>query len=135
VPSAQVCDHQRVRTSVLIVDDHEGFRSSASALLEAEGFDVIGEASDGATALEEAERLRPDLVLLDIRLPDLDGFAVAERLSADGEPPAVVLISSREAAVYGTRVKTARARGFISKRELSGRRLATLLDEAPSRQQ
>jgi DNA-binding NarL/FixJ family response regulator len=135
VPSAQVCDHQRVRTSVLIVDDHEGFRSSASALLEAEGFDVIGEASDGATALEEAERLRPDLVLLDIRLPDLDGFAVAERLAAEREPPAVVLISSREAAVYGTRVKTARARGFISKRELSGRRLATLLDEAPSRQQ
>lgn len=124
-----------MRTSVLIVDDHEGFRSSASALLEAEGFEVIGEASDGATALEETERLRPDLVLLDIRLPDLDGFAVAERIAADGEPPAVVLISSREAAVYGNRVKTARARGFLSKRELSGPRLATLLDNAPSRQQ
>lgn len=122
------CNDRRVRPSVLIVDDHDAFRASASALLEAEGFDVIGEAPDGATALSEVERLRPDLVLLDVRLPDLDGFTVAERLATTGEPPAVVLISSREAAVYGGRVERAPARGFIAKRELSGAKLATLLE-------
>ena len=71
-----------MRRTVLIVDDHEAFRQSASALLEAEGFDVVGQAADGPEAIAEAERLRPEVVLLDIQLPDLDGFAVAERLAA-----------------------------------------------------
>ena len=116
-----------VRTTVLIVDDHEAFRQSASALLEAEGFAVLGEAADGGTAIVESERLRPDVVLLDIQLPDLDGFAVAERLAAAPEPPAVVLISSREAEAYGPRLDAAAAQGFISKRELSGAALAALI--------
>ena len=71
-----------MRPTVLIVDDHEAFRQSASALLEAEGFHVIGKAADGPDAVEQAERLRPDVVLLDIQLPGIDGFAVAERLAA-----------------------------------------------------
>jgi DNA-binding NarL/FixJ family response regulator len=122
-----LCDDRGVRTTVLIVDDHDDFRASASALLEAEGFAVLGEAADGGTAIVESERLRPDVVLLDIQLPDLDGFTVAERLAAAQEPPAVVLISSREAEAYGPRLEAGPARGFISKRELSGAALAALI--------
>ena len=116
-----------MRTTVLIVDDHEAFRQSASALLEAEGFAVLGEAADGSSAIVESERLRPDVVLLDIQLPDLDGFTVAEKLAAAREPPAVVLISSREAESYGPRLEAAAVQGFISKRELSGAALAALI--------
>jgi DNA-binding NarL/FixJ family response regulator len=115
-----------MRPTVLIVDDHEAFRESVSALLEAEGFEVLGEAADGAAALVEFERLRPDVVLLDIQLPDVDGFAVAERLAAAHEPPSVVLISSREAEAYGERLESAPTQGFIPKRELSGAALAAL---------
>jgi DNA-binding NarL/FixJ family response regulator len=116
-----------MRASVLIVDDHEDFRASASALLEAEGFAVVGEAADAAEAIDSSERLRPDVVLLDIQLPDLDGFTVAERLTGAPDPPAVVLISSREASVYGPRLAATRARGFIPKGSLSGEALAALL--------
>jgi DNA-binding NarL/FixJ family response regulator len=116
-----------MRPTVLVVDDHEAFRESASALLEAEGFSVVGQAANGRAAIAEAERLRPQVVLLDIQLPDLDGFAVAERLKAGPEPPRVVLISSREAAAYGPRLTAAEARGFLTKRELSGQALAALV--------
>ncbi|HEX9350953.1 MAG TPA: response regulator transcription factor [Gaiellaceae bacterium] len=116
-----------MRKTVLIVDDHDGFRESASALLEAEGFSVVGAAVDGVTALAAVERLRPDVVLLDVQLPDLDGFAVAERLAAAPNPPSVVLISSREAAAYAPRLQAAPARGFLAKRELSGASLAALV--------
>jgi DNA-binding NarL/FixJ family response regulator len=116
-----------MRPTVLIVDDHEPFRESASALLKAEGFAVVGAAADGAGALEAIERLRPEIVLLDIQLPDLDGFAVAQRLAAAPDPPQVVLISSRDAAVYGPRLSAAAARGFLPKRELSGAALAALV--------
>jgi DNA-binding NarL/FixJ family response regulator len=117
----------RVRTTVLIVDDHEDYRRSASALLEAEGFAVVGEAADGAAALEAAQRLRPEVVLLDVQMPDIDGFGVAERLAAGPDPPNVVLMSSHDAAAYGSRVDAASARGFIVKRELSGAALAALV--------
>jgi DNA-binding NarL/FixJ family response regulator len=116
-----------MRPTVVIVDDHPEFRESASALLEAEGFSVIGEAADGDEAIAAVERLRPEVVLLDIQLPDLDGFTVAERLAAGPEPPRVVLISSREAAAYGPRLDAAAARGFIPKRQLSGSTLAALV--------
>jgi DNA-binding NarL/FixJ family response regulator len=116
-----------MRQTVLIVDDHEAFRESAAALLESEGFMVVGQAADGGAALTEAERLRPEVVLLDIQLPDMDGFAVAEQLSAWAEPPRVVLISSREAGSYGPRLDATPAQGFISKRELSGAALTALV--------
>ena len=116
-----------MRPTVLLVDDHEAFRESACALLEAEGFSVVGQAADGMAAIAATERLRPQVVLLDIQLPDLDGFAVAERLTAVPEPPLVVLISSREAAAYGPRLPAAEARGFLTKRELSGHALAALV--------
>jgi DNA-binding NarL/FixJ family response regulator len=112
---------------VLIVDDHGGFRASARALLEAEGFNVVGEAADGAEALAAATVLHPDVVLLDIQLPGRDGFAVAEDLTAGPEPPVVVLISTRKAAVYAPRLARSPALGFLSKSSLSGPRLAALL--------
>jgi DNA-binding NarL/FixJ family response regulator len=122
-----LCDDHGMRTTVLIVDDHDDFRRSASALLEAEGFSVVGGAADGESALAAVERLRPDLVLLDVQLPDLDGIAVAERLAAASDPPRVVLISSRDPAAYGPRLQAAPALGFLAKRELSGASLAALV--------
>ena len=112
---------------MLIVDDHEGFRIAARALLEADGFDVIGEVGNGIEALEAAAALRPDIVLLDIQLPGLDGFGVAERLAEVAEAPAVVLVSSRDAIAYGSRLTQTRARGFIPKSGLSGDALAALV--------
>jgi DNA-binding NarL/FixJ family response regulator len=117
----------RMSWTVLIVDDHQGFRAGARALLEADGFDVVGEASDGETAMEEARRLGPSVVLLDVQLPGIDGFAVAERLAAFPRPPAVVLISSRGERDYRARLAATRARGFITKEEFSGECLAALL--------
>jgi len=112
---------------VLIVDDHEAFRVAARSLLESEGFVIVGEAADGQDALSEAERLRPDVVLLDIQLPDVDGFTVANRLAATSAAPEVVLISSRDAITFGARLAKTPARGFLAKRELSGAALARLL--------
>jgi DNA-binding NarL/FixJ family response regulator len=125
--SAQPCDDRRVRVTVLIVDDHDDFRRSATALLNAEGFDVVGGVADGEGALKAAARLRPDVVLLDVQLPGADGFEVAERLAETPDAPRVVLISSRDAAAYGTRVRSAPALGFLAKRELSGAALAALV--------
>ncbi|MGZ4218897.1 MAG: response regulator [Solirubrobacteraceae bacterium] len=113
--------------SVLIVDDHPSFRASARLLLEAEGFDVIGEAGDGQAAIAAAQQLKPDLVLLDVQLPDLDGFEVAVRLAALGLPSAVILTSSRNPAEYGRLVAETPVRGFVPKAELSGAVLAGLL--------
>jgi DNA-binding NarL/FixJ family response regulator len=116
-----------VARTVLIVDDHAGFRAGARALLEAEGFDVLGEAEDGESAVELARRLRPEVVLLDVQLPGMDGFAVAERLAAEPVAPTVVLISSRARSAFRTRLGTTSARGFITKAEFSGECLASLL--------
>ena len=115
-----------MRPTLLIVDDHAAFRASARALLQAEGFDVIGEAANGAAAVEAVAALRPEIVLLDIQLPDLDGLAVAEQLAAAPDPPTVVLISSRDAAAYGPRLQATPARGFIPKSGLSGEALAAM---------
>ena len=110
--------------TVLIVDDHASFRAAAGALLFAGGFEVVGEAEDGASALEMAAELRPEIVLLDVQLPDIDGFAVAERLAADRAPPAIVLTSSRDVTSYRRRLAANPAWSFIPKSELSGEALA-----------
>jgi len=112
--------------TVLIVDDHAGFRAQARALLEADGFVVVGEAEDGATGLAAARSLRPDVVLLDIGLPDVEGFDVARELAIDGPPPLVVLTSSREASAYGPRLPRSGVLGFIPKDELSGAAIRSL---------
>jgi CheY-like chemotaxis protein len=112
-----------VSRTVLIVDDHADFRRTVCALLEADGFEVVGEAANGRSAISEAKRLRPRLVLLDIQLPDLDGFEVAARLKEGTNPPAIVLTSSRSASSYRRRL-TQSDLGFIAKSELSGEALA-----------
>ena len=128
MPRRSVCATLReMSESVLIVDDHDGFRAFARSLLTSEGFDVVGEAGDGASAIRAAEQLGPDVVLLDVQLPDLDGFEVAERLALDPHPPAVVLISTRAASSYRRRLVATSARGFISKGELTGAALAAAL--------
>lgn len=114
--------------SVLIVDDHAGFRTMARALLEAEGFAVAGEAADGTTAIAAAERLCPDLVLLDVNLPDLDGFTVCRRIGARPNPPSIILTSSRAASVYRRRLAASGAAGFIAKDELTAAGLIAILD-------
>jgi DNA-binding NarL/FixJ family response regulator len=113
--------------TVLIVDDHAGFRHAARALLEADGYDVIGESATGNEGLEAVGRLRPDLVLLDVGLPDIDGIEVCGRLSScPGGGPMVVLTSSRDASDYPPHFEHCGARGFIAKAELSGDALAML---------
>ena len=112
-------------TSVLIVDDHPSFRASARMLLECEGYVVVGEAADGRAALEAVRELRPDLVLLDVQLPDIDGPEVAARLAeANGASPAIILTSSRDLEDIGV---LSGVRGFIPKSELSGAALEALL--------
>jgi DNA-binding NarL/FixJ family response regulator len=113
--------------TVLIVDDHPSFRASARMLLEAEGFDVIGEAEDGAGALEAVRELAPQVILLDVQLPDFDGFEVAARLTANGASPAIVLTSSRDVNDLGPLGEREDVRGFIPKSELSGAALEALL--------
>jgi len=113
--------------TVLIVDDHPSFRASARELLEAEGYEIVGEAESGAAAVQAAKELQPDLVLLDVQLPDIDGFQVAEQLRQLADPPAVVLTSSRDSADYGSCIQICGATGFVPKADLSGAAIAALL--------
>ena len=105
---------------VLVVEDHEEVRSAIASMLTAEGFDVVGEARDGCEAVELVRRERPDVVLLDIRLPGPDGFEVARELAGIDPPPVVVLVSSHEARVYDSQIARSSALAFIPKSELSG---------------
>jgi two-component system nitrate/nitrite response regulator NarL len=116
-----------VRT-ILIVDDQASFRSLARSMLEADGYLVVGEAADGATAIARARSLKPDLVLLDVQLPDLDGFAVCEQLALGPDPPPIVLTSTRPVSSYRHRLRMSGARGFIAKSELTGSALAEIIE-------
>ena len=110
--------------TVVLVDDHAAFRTRATELLEAAGYQVVESCPDGRSALTAISTLRPDIVLLDVQLPDIDGFRV---LAEVGPGPAVVLISTRDAADYGGRVARSGAAGFITKAELSARSLAEVV--------
>ena len=112
-------------TSILIVDDFATFRASARGLLEDEGFEVVGEAENGAAAIRLARELGPEVVLLDVHLPDFDGFEVAERLQQLESPPIVILTSSRDD--YRSLVASSPARAFLRKDELSGAALTSAL--------
>ena len=114
--------------TLLIVDDHAVFRSTARALLECDGWTVVGEAADGSSGVDAVRALRPDVVLLDVRLPDIDGFAVAERLAAEGGGPAVVVTSSSDDPLYPDRARRTGACGFLAKHDLSGEALQRLVD-------
>jgi DNA-binding NarL/FixJ family response regulator len=122
------CHHEVTLARVLIVDDHPSFRATARALLQAEGYDVVGEAETGVGALRQAKDLEPDLVLLDVQLPDFDGFEVAARLTGNGSTIDVVLCSSRDGSDFGPLVAQSGARGFIPKAELSGAALKAVLE-------
>ncbi len=110
----------RMRPRILIVDDHAGFRTVARQMLEDDGYEVVGEAADGDEALTSAITLSPSVVLLDVHLPDLDGFAVSVLLAALPVPPQVVLISSRPITDLRRRVDDSPVAGFVAKHELSG---------------
>jgi DNA-binding NarL/FixJ family response regulator len=112
---------------VLIVDDHAEFRLLARALLERGGFEVVGEAGDGAETFRAVDETRPEIVLLDVQLPDGNGFDVARILCDLDDAPTVVMISSRDAVDFGRRLERSGARGFIPKSRLSGKALAALV--------
>jgi DNA-binding NarL/FixJ family response regulator len=116
--------------TLLIVDDSQAFRVQARSLLEADGFAVIAEAADLASALAAWEETRPQLVLLDVNLPDGNGFALVDLLEADGFRPIVVLTSSRDVGTYRRRLERSRAAGFIVKDELSGGAIRALMESA-----
>ena len=116
-----------MRRTVLIVDDHAGFRQAARALLECDGYEIVGEAPDAAAGLLACRRLRPAVVLLDIGLPDASGLDLADRLTAEANPPDIVLISSRDRSDLGPLVDQAPARGFIPKADLSAAALERVL--------
>ncbi len=117
--------------SVLIVDDHEPFRSAIRLLLERGGFRVVGEAGDGDTALDAVRRLLPDVVLLDVQLPGEDGFAICERILEARDPaagwPMVVLTSGRPIGTFRRRLAASQAAGFIPKTDLSAPALIALI--------
>jgi two-component system, NarL family, nitrate/nitrite response regulator NarL len=116
-----------VRTRLLLVDDHDWFRRVVVATFNGHGYEVVGEAATAAEAVRAADRLRPELVLLDIALPDGDGFAVADRLAEMQVPPVVVLISSRPSEDYGARIERPSVAGFLCKDDLSPHTLSALL--------
>lgn len=125
--TAAICDDDLVPISVLIVDDHSEFRAVARELLEDAGYQVTGEAASAAEAIAAVAAQSPDIVLLDVGLPDGNGFEVASRISHRSGGPIVVLVSSREAEDYGRRVARSGARGFLSKSRLSAATLASVL--------
>jgi DNA-binding NarL/FixJ family response regulator len=112
---------------MVIVDDHATFRAAARLLLDGAGFLVVGEAADASTAVETVSRLHPDVLLLDVMLPDRDGFAVIESLAAANCLPQTVLVSSRDASTFRSRLGASAARGFLSKSDLSRAAVEALL--------
>jgi DNA-binding NarL/FixJ family response regulator len=116
-----------VPTRVLIVDDHSSFRQLAARLLGDSGFAVVGEAADAASALREAERLQPDVVLLDVVLPDRSGLAIAAELARAAAAPQVVLTSSRSPSDFGESFDWPPGCSFVPKHELSAARLRAVL--------
>jgi DNA-binding NarL/FixJ family response regulator len=115
-----------VSVGILIVDDHAGFRAVARSILEADGLTVVGEAATARAAVDCARTLAPALVLLDVHLPDGDGFSVSRQLATLAPPPVVVLTSSREIRDLARRVAQSAAAGFVPKDSLSGDALRSL---------
>jgi DNA-binding NarL/FixJ family response regulator len=113
--------------TVLVIDDHAGFRAIARTILEAAGYEVVAEADDGESGVAAATRTMPDLALVDIQLPDIDGFEVARRLLESGSSPAIVLVSSRDRSDFGSLVESSGANGFVPKAEISAESLAAVL--------
>jgi DNA-binding NarL/FixJ family response regulator len=116
-----------IATTVMLVDDHASFRAAARWLLETEGYCVVAEATTGESALEQIAAADPELVLLDIGLPGVDGFQVARAICALLSRARVVLTSSRELADIGAdRIAACGAVGFVHKAALSRAALAAI---------
>jgi len=120
-------NQSQMAMTLMIVDDHRSFRDAARRVLESAGFEIVGEAVDGESALEAIPVLRPDIVLLDVHLPGIDGFEVAERLNERADAPLIVMTSSRDRAHFGPLVEQSGARGFIDKADLSGPAISAVL--------
>jgi DNA-binding NarL/FixJ family response regulator len=120
----------KARETVLVVDDHEGFRRSMRRMLEREGYDVVGEAVDGRSGIAQALRLQPDISLFDIRLPDIDGFAVATALRAARSAHSILLISTRQRIDHGERLASSYADGFIEKSDVSAQSMAAIVQRS-----
>lgn len=116
-----------MRRTILVVDDDDRFRQWAVAWLRAEGYDIVGEADGSDTALSWVRRLRPEIVLVDVQLPDVDGFELTRLLTAEPHPPTVLLISSRDAPDYGD-ISASGARGFVRKDQLTSEVIERLLE-------
>jgi DNA-binding NarL/FixJ family response regulator len=114
-------------TRVLIVDDHQRFRQTARRTLEADGWEVVGEAGDGAGALRAVDALDADVVLLDVGLPDVSGLDVARDLRAQNPELAVVVVSTHDSDDYRELALASGARGFLAKSGLSGAALEEIL--------
>ena len=114
---------------MLVVDDHPAFRGEARLMLEASGFRVVAEAVDAASAIEAVARLDPEVVLLDVQLPDASGLEVAAAIVRPGGP-VVVLVSTRDRRAYGDRLVVCGAAGFIAKEELTGEAVLALVRRA-----
>jgi two-component system, response regulator PdtaR len=119
-----------MRRRVLIVDDNDAFRAAARQLLERRGFVVVAEAGDGLGGVRAATEHAPDLAIVDVQLPDVDGFEVAERLRALAPAPEVILTSSLDRADFGALIASSSALGFVPKAELSARAIEALLAPA-----
>jgi DNA-binding NarL/FixJ family response regulator len=117
--TTRTCDDRAVERSVLLVDDHAGFRAEARAMLEMDDYVVVGEAATSAAAVSEASRLRPDIVLLDVGLPDGSGLDLIGPIRSVAPGAIVILISSRLASDYGDRLSLSAADGFLDKTELT----------------
>ena len=120
-------DNHPMSQTVLIVYDHSGFRASARRVLESAGYTVVADAVDGDSGVAAAIDTPPDVVLLDVQLPDIDGFEVARRLAEAGVASAIVLTSSRDRSDFGSLIDASGVRGFLPKAELSAESLAAVL--------
>lgn len=109
-----------VNRSVLIVDDHPSIRKAARLVLDTKGFIVIGAVADGEAAVVETLRRQPDIVLLDVGLPDMTGFEAASRLRDAASSAVILLVSSRERSDFGPLIVDSGANGFVQKEQLSG---------------
>jgi DNA-binding NarL/FixJ family response regulator len=125
--TAGINDNQAMSRTVLIVDDHAGFRATARRVLEAGGYAVIAEAPDGESGVSAAAEARPDLALVDVQLPDFDGFEVTRRIRESGNGARVVLTSSHDRSDFGSLIEDSGASGFVPKADLSAASLEDLL--------
>jgi DNA-binding NarL/FixJ family response regulator len=113
--------------TLLVVDDHAAFRALARQVLEGSSFSVVGEAGTAAQGLKMTQDLHPDVVILDVALPDGNGFDLTGALVLNVPAPAVVLVSSRDWGQLSRRVRSSGASGFLPKEQLTAAAVEAML--------